>query len=87
MYQGRDAALQAFREWVEPFSEYFVEPLDYIEHEERVIVPQRQWGKGGTSGASVEVEVVYVYEVQDGRITRIDEYNGLEEALEAVEPA
>ena len=31
VYQGRDGVIQAFREWVEPFSEYYIEPLDFIE--------------------------------------------------------
>ena len=83
VYQGRDGVIQAFREWVEPFSEYYVEPLDFIEQEGRVIVPQRQWGIGSTSGIAVEVEVTYVYEVRDNQIARIDEYDTLEEALEA----
>ena len=78
VYQGRDGAIQAFREWVEPFSEYFVEPLDFIERGDRVIVPQRQWGIGSTSGIPVEVEVTYVYEVRDSQITKIDEYDTLE---------
>lgn len=83
-YRGRNGVIQAFREWVEPFSEYYVEPLDFIEQEDRVIVPQRQWGIGSTSGIPVEVEVTYVYEVRDNQITRIDEYDTLEEVLEAV---
>jgi ketosteroid isomerase-like protein len=82
-YQGRDGALRAFREWVEPFSEYYVEPLDFIEQGDLVIVPQRQWGIGNASGIPVEVEVTYVYELRDNQIARIDEHDTLEEALEA----
>ncbi len=73
MYQGREGVIQAFREWVEPFSEYYVEPLDFIEKGDLVIVPQRQWGIGRTSGISVEVEVTYVYEIRDNEMTRVDE--------------
>lgn len=83
VYRGRDGVVQAFREWVEPFSEYYVEPLDFIEVGDRVVVPQRQWGIGGTSGIPVEVEVTYVYEVRDGQLARVEEYDTLEEALEA----
>ena len=75
--------LEAFREWVEPFREYYVEPLDFIEQGDLVIVPQRQWGVGSTSGIPVEVEVTYVYEIRDNQMTRVDEYDTLEEALEA----
>ena len=83
VYQGRDGVIQAFREWLEPFSEYYIEPLDFIEQEDRVIIPQRQWGIGSTSGVSVEIEVTHVYEVRDNLVARVDEYDTLEEALGA----
>jgi ketosteroid isomerase-like protein len=83
VYQGRDGVIQAFREWLEPFSEYYIEPLDFIEQEDRVIIPQRQWGVGSSSGVPVEIEVTHVYEVRDSQIARVDEYDSLEEALEA----
>ncbi len=83
VYRGRDGVIQAFREWVEPFSEYYSEPLDFIEVGDRVVIPQRQWGIGSTSGIRVEIEVTYVYEVRDNLIARVDEYDTLEAALEA----
>ena len=82
-YQGRDGVIQAFREWVEPFSEYYSEALDFIEVGDRVVVPNRQRGIGSGSGIPVEIEVTHVYEVRDGQIARVDEYDTLEEALEA----
>ena len=82
-FKGKDGIVQAFREWIEPFSEYHAEALDFIEAGDRVLVPNRQWGTGKTSGAPVEIEVTWVYEFRDGLITRIDEYDSLEEAREA----
>jgi hypothetical protein len=49
-----------------------------------VVVPNRQWGIGSTSGIPVEVELIWVYEIRDNQIVRIDEYDTLDEALEAV---
>ena len=83
VYRGTDGVIQAFREWYEAFSEFYIEPLDFIEQEDRVIIPQRHWGIGSTSGISVELEVTHVYEVRDSQIARVDEYDTLEEALEA----
>jgi hypothetical protein len=74
---------QAFREWLEPFSEYHSEPLDYI----GVGILRRAdpaVGIGRASGAPVEIEVTYVFQFRDHMITRIDEYDTLKEALEAV---
>jgi ketosteroid isomerase-like protein len=84
VYRGRDGVIQAFREWSEAFSEYYVEPLDFIEVGDRVVVPNRQWGIGGASGIAVEDEFTWVYEILDNQITRLDEYDTLDEALEAV---
>jgi ketosteroid isomerase-like protein len=83
VYQGRDGVIQAFREWVEAFSEYYNEPLDFIEVGDRVVVPNRQRGIGSASGIPVEFEFTWVYEIRDSQIARIDEYDTLEEALEA----
>ena len=87
VYQGRDGVIQAFREWVEPFREYYIEPLDFIEQEDRVIIPQRHRGIGSTSGVSVEDEFTHVYEVRNHMIMRVDEYDTLDEALEAAGPS
>ena len=84
VYRGRAGVIQALREWVEPFSEYYAEPLDYIGVGDRVVVPQRQWGVGDISGTPVEIQVTHVYLFQDGQIARLDEYDSLDEALEAV---
>jgi ketosteroid isomerase-like protein len=77
--------IHAFREWLESFSEYYNEPLDFIEVGDRVVVPNRQWGIGSTSGIPVEDEVTWVYEIRDNQMARLDEYDTLDEALEAVE--
>jgi hypothetical protein len=60
-----------------------VENLDYIEVGECVLVPSRQWGIGAGSGARVEIELTTLYELRDGRIKRIHQYDSTEEALEA----
>ena len=70
-YRGFDGLVEYLRTWLEPFSEYHVENLDYIDAGECVLVPSRQWGVGGGSGARVELELTTLYEVRDGRITRV----------------
>ena len=62
---------------MEPFSEYHSEPLDYVGVGDSVVVPTRQWGIGRASGASVEMEVTFVFEFRDHMITRVDEYDTL----------
>jgi ketosteroid isomerase-like protein len=83
LYQGWDGVVAYLREWLEPFSEYHVELLDYIEAGNCVLVPSHQWGIGNASGIRVDIELTFLYELQDGRVARIDQYDTLEDALEA----
>ena len=82
-YRGAHGLVRYLREWLEPFSEYHVENLDYIDAGDCVLVPSRQWGIGGGSGARAELELTTVYELHDGKIARVHQYDTLEEALEA----
>jgi ketosteroid isomerase-like protein len=83
VYRGREGVIEAFREWVEPFSEFYAEPLDFIEVGDRVVIPNRQWGVGGTSGIRVEDVYAHVAEIRDNQVSKVDEYDSLEDALEA----
>ena len=82
-YKGWDGLIRYFREWFEPFSEYRMKWLDYIDAGQRVLVPMEACAVGSASGAPVELELVLSYELQDGVITRLDEYDTVEQALEA----
>ncbi len=82
-YRGLDGVVEYLRTWLEPFSEYHVENLDYVDAGECVLVPSRQWGVGSGSGARVELELTILYEVRDGRIARVHQYDTMDEALEA----
>jgi ketosteroid isomerase-like protein len=83
-YEGVDGVIQAFKEWLEPFSEYHVEPLEFIEHGDHVVVPNRQWGSGAESGVPVDIEVAHLSEFVDGLIVRLDEFDTKDEAMEAI---
>jgi ketosteroid isomerase-like protein len=82
-YQGVDGLVEYLRAWLEPFSEYYAENLDYIEAGDCVLVPSRQWGVGRESGIRTELELTTLCELRDGRIVRVHQYDTLDEALEA----
>jgi ketosteroid isomerase-like protein len=82
-YRGLDGVAEYLRTWLEPFSEYHVENLDYADAGDCVLVPSRQWGIGTESGARVELELTTLYEVRGGRITRVHQFDTMAEALEA----
>ena len=83
-YNGLDGLAEYLRAWLEPFSEYHVENLDYIEAGDSVLVPSRQWGVGRGSGTRTELELTVLYELRDGKIVRIQQFDALDEALKAV---
>ena len=82
-YRGLDGLVEYLRAWLEPFSEYYVENLDYIEAGDCVLVPSRQWGVGRGSGTRTEIELTTLFELRDGKIARIHQFDTLDEALEA----
>jgi ketosteroid isomerase-like protein len=83
VYRGHDGLIRYLQDWIEPFSEYRVEWLDYIEAGDRVLVPSRQRGTGSGSGVTTELELTHVYEVHDGLITRVAQYDTLDDARNA----
>jgi ketosteroid isomerase-like protein len=80
LYHGLDGVIDYLEDWMEPFSEYHVEWLDYIEDGDFVFVPSHQWGIGSTSGARAELDLVWVYELRDGKVARAWQYDTLEQA-------
>jgi ketosteroid isomerase-like protein len=82
-YRGLDGFVQYLQDWLEPFGEYHVEWLDYVDAGDFVLVPSRQWGIGAASGARAELELTYLYELRDGKVVRIHQYDTLDEARAA----
>jgi hypothetical protein len=82
-YRGHDGLLRYLGEWLEPFAEYHVDNLEYLGMGDCVLVPSRQWGVGGGSGVRVEIALTTLYELRDGLIARIEQYDSLAEAREA----
>jgi ketosteroid isomerase-like protein len=75
----RFAALQT-----EAFEEFWVEPQEFIDAGDRVVVPVRFGGRARHTGLEVVFEVVHVCTAHDGKWTRLDMYVSKAEALEAV---
>jgi ketosteroid isomerase-like protein len=83
LYRGPDGLARYLQEWLEPFSDYRIQSLDYIDAGDCVLVPSHQSGIGDGSGARVELELTTLYEVRHGKITRAHQYDTLAEAREA----
>ncbi len=83
-YHGRGGLIRAYKDWLEPFSEFYVEVLDVIDAGDQVLIPQLHRAKGAGSGVEVEQRLVHVYTIRDGQVAAIHEYDTLDEAWEAV---
>jgi ketosteroid isomerase-like protein len=59
----------------------------FIDCGDWVVVPWSARLHGHGSGIDIDVSETYAVLVQDGRITRVEEYRTVEQALEAVGPA
>jgi ketosteroid isomerase-like protein len=83
---GHDGLARFISNQMEAFDQLEIEPLEFIEAGEKVVVPLRFGGKARYTGMEVGFDVVHVVTVRDGRAARTDMYREMSEALEAVGP-
>jgi len=65
------------------WSEWRFEPERFLDVGDQVVVFARIVGKGGTSGAPIELDTTYVWTIHAGRATSCHAYRKRAEALEA----
>jgi ketosteroid isomerase-like protein len=83
-YVGKDAALRWTQEWFEVWEDFRMKPIEFIEASEGVVVvPLHQVAKGKGSGVEVEIDVAYLFEIRDGRVTRFHIYPDRDQAMSA----
>jgi ketosteroid isomerase-like protein len=85
VYRGVDGVARYLSAWLEPFSEFHSTWIEFIDAGDFVLVPNSHWGLGKGSGARVELEMAYACELKDGLITRLLQYDTLDEARDAIE--
>ena len=61
----------------------WLEPLEYIDAGDRLVVPYRFGGVARHTGIEVELSFVHVFTIRDGKTVRVDVYETKAEALEA----
>jgi ketosteroid isomerase-like protein len=69
---------------VEAFETMRVEPLDFIDAGNQVIVPIRFGGRARHTGLDIDFSIVHVLTLRDERLLRLDMYRTKAEALEEV---
>lgn len=85
-YRGRDGFVEFMRIWAEDFDDWSIQLERAIDAGDDIVVAYlRQAGSGKASGVAVELVHGAVFELQDGRMTRVRLYLDPAEALEAAE--
>lgn len=80
---GHAGLLRFITNQMEAFTKMWIEPDQFIVGGEKVVVPVRFGGRARHTGLEAEFSVVHVATIRDGKVARIDMYQGKEEALEA----
>ena len=83
-YRGRAGIERWLEDWGSAWSEFNMEPEEFIDAGERVVVIIRMRAEGRGSGVKVERQDALIHEIRDGKVVRLDYYNNREQALEAV---
>jgi ketosteroid isomerase-like protein len=83
-YSGYDGIAQFTRNQTEALEEMWVEPAEFVDAGDRVVVPLRFGGRARHSGIETAFAVVHVWTIREGRASRLDMYESRAEALKAV---
>ncbi len=85
--RGPEGFLRGTEEVQESFEDFRIEPEDFIDAGDGVIVPVRISGKGRASGVEQEEHLMHLWVLRDGKVIRGEVFRTTDEALEAARRA
>jgi ketosteroid isomerase-like protein len=84
-YRGHEGLRRWYEEATEEWDELVIEPYEFIERGDHLVIFLRAVGRGRGSHVEVSAEIVHVAEFRDGKFIRLDGFGDREQALEALE--
>jgi ketosteroid isomerase-like protein len=81
---GHAGFLENLQGLTDVFQDIEIEPEEFIDLDEHLVVPIYTAGHGRASGIKVENRVVHIWTIQDGKATRFRVYGTREEAFAAL---
>jgi ketosteroid isomerase-like protein len=84
-YRGHSGLRRWYEEANEAWDELRIEPHEFRENGNRLVVFLRAIGRGQGSHVEVEAELVHVAEFRDGKVTRLEGFGSRDEALKALD--
>jgi len=83
-YRGRQQFERFFREQWEPFEEVRVEPEEFFQRGDRIVVFLRIRSRPKGSSATVEIRIGHLWTMRDGKAARCEVFAVRQEALETL---
>ena len=83
-YRGHEGLRRWYEEANEEWDELLIEPLEFQEQGDHLMIVLRAIARGRGSQVPVEAEIVHLAEYRDGKFTRLDGFGDREQALEAL---
>jgi ketosteroid isomerase-like protein len=84
LYSGPEGADEFNGQWAAAWDDWELEPVEFLDAGERVVVIVVQRGRSKASGVPVEMRFAQVWTLRDGQGIRMDLYASGEDALKAV---
>ena len=84
VYEGHDGSRRFWAELDQVWDDFRVEPLEFIDAGDKVVVSHLVRGRGKGSGVEVELPSTNVYTLRDGLVTEVHMYRDHSRALKAV---
>ena len=82
-YHGIEGVGASFIEWMEPWDEHRIEPEEFVESNDRVLVTIHLTARGGQSRMEIDQRFFQLYTLEAGKIKRMVEYHDRALALKA----
>lgn len=82
-YRGHEGLARWLEDWGSAWADYAVEPTEFIDAGEYVVVVLRMHATGRGSGLELDREDAIVYQLRTGKIARMDYYNDKRQAFTA----
>jgi ketosteroid isomerase-like protein len=82
-YRGHEDFGRWLQDWGAAWEQYTIEPEEFIDADERVLVVLRVKATGLGSGVGLERQDGAVFTMRNGKVSALDYYNNREQALEA----
>jgi ketosteroid isomerase-like protein len=82
-YSGRDAFIANMAKLEESFEELRMEPIEFVDLGDKLVVVLSIAGRGRAGGAPVETTIAQLWSLRDGKAVSLRDYATKAEALEA----